>query len=878
MSSLASQLQFAAELLTLLVAAGGLILMVLRDDLTGGSRWARGALSVGFAAMGVAAFAQGSALVTTDAHGALSGLRLAGDAVLAAGSLRWSAGRGTRGAFWVGIGLSAAAAVLELTTAPRPAADVVLVAGGLGITAALVVASRRSIAAQVAASAATTLLVVVLVLSIALSALISSSVQNDQVAALRARGLVESSQARAAATGTSDLARLVAVSLQGTSALADLPDTTRLEAELTALARAVTPAGGVAAASANLAFVLADGTLVTPGRAPAAPALDAIGHMEVNKVLCLTLRRGQPVAVASQIQVVTGDVVAWATAPECQGTSGLGAKLIGAVVAYTPLDANYLAGRQGIDNSTSLAVVSPCGVLAASPPSPSSLSPAPGAAVTALVGQSELEGRSFTRVVNGQAVSVQPLVQPPPPARCDQAAIVLSTSSALVEAGRSGVQRAIFLVALGGTLLALLLVAAVGERATAGLSRLTEVAERIRGGDTGERVGMSGSDEVAVLGAAFDSMVESIEVQRTALQAAADDETRLRNRLQAVVAGMGEALVATDRAGRVTDFNSAAEELTQTAARSALGRPAGGVVQLVSEDGRPIDLAATAPATAGASRWSVVGALGRPDRSEIPVLVSSGTLRGSAGEAAGRVLVLRDLRRERELDRMKSEFLSRVGHELRTPLTGILGYAEILVRRTVEPDKASQWYGEILQSGKRLERIVELLEFFASSGADRVVIRPEPISARVFLAGVAFPWKERLGKGHPIVRRVDPATPPLYADRSWLALAVDELIDNAVKFSPEGGRVGLAASPGWARGVEIRVSDRGVGMTAAQREVAFAEFVQGDESDTRRFGGLGLGLALVRRVVEGHGGSVTCRSAPGRGSTFTIRLPGPAGR
>jgi signal transduction histidine kinase len=253
----------------------------------------------------------------------------------------------------------------------------------------------------------------------------------------------------------------------------------------------------------------------------------------------------------------------------------------------------------------------------------------------------------------------------------------------------------------------------------------------------------------------------------------------------------------------------------------------------------------------------------------------------------GRVLVVRDLRREREVEQMKTEFLSRVGHELRTPLTGIMGYADILLRRDVPQERARQWHDEILQAGRRLLRIVEMLEFFASSGAGRVLLRPEPLDTRALVNGLTSSWTGRLPENITMGRRVARDTPFVVADRRWLTMAIDELIDNAVKFSPDGGRILVAAAPaptpGAARtngratvGVEISVTDRGVGMTAGEHATVFSDFVQADGSDTRRFGGLGLGLAVVRRVVEGHGGEVTCRSALGRGTTFTIRLPASA--
>jgi signal transduction histidine kinase len=232
---------------------------------------------------------------------------------------------------------------------------------------------------------------------------------------------------------------------------------------------------------------------------------------------------------------------------------------------------------------------------------------------------------------------------------------------------------------------------------------------------------------------------------------------------------------------------------------------------------------------------------------------------------------------------MKTEFLSRVGHELRTPLTGIMGYADILLRREVEPARARLWHEEMLVAAKRLLRIVEMLEFFASSGAGRVLLRPERLVVRDLIDSVVASWGGRLPSGHRITRRVARGTPDVLGDRRWLALAIDELVDNAVKFSPDGGKVSVTAAPaglgvngrrnGKTSGIEIAVTDRGKGMTADEQATAFGEFVQGDSSDTRRFGGLGLGLSLVQRVVEGHSGAVRCLSTPGKGSTFTITLP-----
>lgn len=231
---------------------------------------------------------------------------------------------------------------------------------------------------------------------------------------------------------------------------------------------------------------------------------------------------------------------------------------------------------------------------------------------------------------------------------------------------------------------------------------------------------------------------------------------------------------------------------------------------------------------------------------------------------------------------MKSEFLSRVGHELRTPLTAIAGYADLLMRRgDAAPQRVASWHSEILRASRQLERIVEMLEFSATSGAGRLMLRSEIVDVRGLVKSVTGAWSERLPPNLSLGRRVERDVPAVMADRRWLSRAIDELIGNAVKFSPDGGRIVVSAAKSvgpesngsgqhW---VEIAVSDHGQGMTADQPALMFADFVQADGSDTRHFGGLGLGLTLVQRVVEGHGGDVRCRSVLGRGSTFVMRLP-----
>jgi PAS domain S-box-containing protein len=870
MSLVQAQLQFASEFVTLVVTVSALALLLLRPqprrfaifgdgpDLSAGRLALAFVSGLALAALAGAAFAHGSVLVSGHNVIWLGFGRMAASVLLLLAfpyPRETRSGDGPVGGLLLRVGFIAwmAAGLAELVTGPTYLIDGLLVAGSVLTAGALLRLARRSIAVRVAASGAVSLLLVVIILALSLSAVISSKLQSQEVGRLSARSAVEKSvmtDTTAVASDAQSLEAILSTSFAQPnptqSALVEFAAGSKTAAD-SILARLKTlqpmaEAGVVAYSDPTGRTILVRGE-TQPTSGP------GFGRQpELQPLNCTTGRKG--------LFEIGGGVWLAASVPECY--SG---RLLGVAIVANPLDGIYLAGRQSIDPAVSLALISGGHVF-------STAGILPYQALAGARGVQPPPGQSLARASGSGFVSVVALSVPSDTGQTVTVELVLSDHSNTVLSTRDQLFRTLFLIAFGGTVLALGLAIFTGDRITAGLRRLTRAAAGIAGGDTSVRAGVSGDDEVASLGSAFDAMLDSVSAQSSALQAAADDEARLRNRLEAVVAGMTDALVAVDSYGRITDFNQAAVELTGVTAASALGAPALRVVRLQTEEGVPISSQMLRPS---ARNHAMIARVVRGE-DEIPVAVSSGALRGPAGELVGTVLVFRDMRREQEVEQMKTEFLSRIGHELRTPLTGILGYADILLRRTVPEERARAWHEDILQSARRLLRIVEMLEFFASEGAGRTVLRPEPIDVRALVNGIASSWTGRLPANLTIGRRVPKGETILTADQRWLTLAVDELIDNAVKFSPEGGRILIKVTPG-PESVEISVSDQGMGMTAQHYAVVFGDFVQGDNSDTRRFGGLGLGLAVVRRVVEGHGGTVSGRTAPGRGTMFVIGLP-----
>jgi PAS domain S-box-containing protein len=855
MSASAAQFQFAAEFVTFLVAAAGLALVLLRSELLTEAGWARAVLALGLACMGSGAFLHGSRLVTRADHPGLLALGAGAVLLLAVGSLRWRGERAAGRLLQVGVALELAALALDAAQAATVPSEAVRGVGAAIIGAGLVVASRRAIAARVAASAALTLLLVVLVLSVALSAVLTSTVRDQAVSRLDSRARGEATRAAQSYTPLLQDALVASASVRGAH-----KDEEAAAGNVTTLAQYVT--------TLQTTFLKQDALVwLSPSRQVVAVANSSgLAALSGDRGLVLALA-GSPVvdeavrnsAQEGSVLTIGTHVLAVAASPAFSGTPP---ELRGVAVAVRPLDERYMTIEASDDPALSLAFVGRDATVARYGAQPSDR-------VLLSLARAVLDGGSpgRARTVGGRYVVVRPVFSQ---TNVPVAALVASTPTTAVTRTRDSLFRTLFSIALGGTLLALLLAAVVGDRIGAGLRRLTVAARGIQRGDVGVRTGFRGEDEVGLLGAAFDSMAGSIEEKTAALLRAADDETRLRNRLEAVVAGMGEALVAVGADGSVTDVNQAGEELLGVIAADVRGRPATEVVALVGDDGSDLrEQLRPSP-----RRWSGEGFVEQDDGTRVPVAVSAGVIRGPDQEVTGRVFVLRDLRREREVERMKTEFLSRVGHELRTPLAGIVGFARLLATRTVPARQARGWHEDILEQSKRLERIVEMLEFFASLGAGWVPLRPEPVDLRELVHDVASRWGERLDGTHPLVRRVARDTPEVMGDRQWLGRALDELIDNAVKFSPGGGRVAVNVAPvEGADEVEVSVTDQGKGMTELERAQAFGEFVQGDMSDTRSFGGLGLGLSLVQRVAEGHGGRLICKSEAGRGSKLSVLLP-----
>lgn len=237
-----------------------------------------------------------------------------------------------------------------------------------------------------------------------------------------------------------------------------------------------------------------------------------------------------------------------------------------------------------------------------------------------------------------------------------------------------------------------------------------------------------------------------------------------------------------------------------------------------------------------------------------------------------------DSRRAQELmrdaDRRKDAFLATLAHELRNPLAPIRTSAHVLTRKDLPPEQAQAAAAVILRQVAQMSRLLDDLLDIARVSSGKLQLQPERVPLRAIVdtaVETANPMIE--SKGHQLVVHLPPVSPMLLVDPVRLAQVLSNLLINAAKYTESGGRIEVLAQAGGGE-VRIAVTDTGIGFSPSVAEELFEMFVQVRRGLVRSDGGLGIGLALARNIVQLHGGSIDARSdGPGLGSTFTIRLP-----
>jgi signal transduction histidine kinase len=241
---------------------------------------------------------------------------------------------------------------------------------------------------------------------------------------------------------------------------------------------------------------------------------------------------------------------------------------------------------------------------------------------------------------------------------------------------------------------------------------------------------------------------------------------------------------------------------------------------------------------------------------------------------AGTYAIARAVARELAVARLQSDFVSAVSHEFRTPLTSLRQLTEILNDgRITDESRRQTYYHALARQTERLQRLVESLLDFGRMEARTSPYRLESVDACGFVRSVVEEFEaEAAGRGYHVELDVDGARGMIAADSAALGNALWNLLDNAVKYSPECRTVWVDVECKDQR-LAIRVRDRGLGIPPIEQREIFRKFVRGAAAKAENIKGTGIGLALVKHIMNAHGGDVSVSSQPGAGSTFTLLLP-----
>lgn len=348
-----------------------------------------------------------------------------------------------------------------------------------------------------------------------------------------------------------------------------------------------------------------------------------------------------------------------------------------------------------------------------------------------------------------------------------------------------------------------------------------------------------------------------------------------KQRLDAIIENSGDGVMILDPGQRITVFNRALAMMTGIPAEEAIGKYCWQVLELRDHHTDRVvrELSSPLNRCLAGERFYVEGDFVREDEVRITLGITYSPLFDSDGELVNIIANVRDVTHFREAEEIKSTFISVISHELKTPVAIIKGYASTLRREDANWDQTTirESLAVIEEESDRLTRLIDNLLDASRLQAGQLRLDKTDVRVDKLARAVINKFRPQTDR-HRLELDFPDDFPPIQGDPERLEQVLSNLVSNAIKYSPNGGRITVSGRFDDDY-VYVAVTDEGIGIPPGEQERIFDRFYRVDSALSRRTQGAGLGLYLARSVVEAHGGQIWVDSRPGQGSTFVFTLP-----
>jgi two-component system phosphate regulon sensor histidine kinase PhoR len=445
----------------------------------------------------------------------------------------------------------------------------------------------------------------------------------------------------------------------------------------------------------------------------------------------------------------------------------------------------------------------------------------------------------------------------------EQRIIRLAVGIPTIQAAQHRIRTAIWIGVAVAALAAFWPALVLARRLSERMVRLADFSHAVAAGTEPPPLLAEGDDVVTRLEVNLPAMATSLHTQLHAVR-------EEKSKLETVLGNMVEGVLVIDRGGTIRLANQRAASILGAASATALnGQP------LINVSRDPDLQALLRTVTRGEGAQPLAHEMSLAGAQSETLRVTATAIAESTGMNEQFILVFHDISELKKLEATRRDFVANVSHELRTPLTAIRGYAETLQNGALtNPELATKFLGVIERHSERLGRLIDDLLTLSDLELGRTALQRTATPLAPAVDAAIEVLREKAARGQVDIHRALPSDlPPLDADPDRVEQVLVNLIDNAVKFTPAGGRVTVSARAAAAGCIEIRVEDTGAGVPPSDLPRLTERFYRVDKARSRELGGTGLGLAIVKHIVQAHGGTLHIDSTLGQGTSVQIYWP-----